>query len=213
MKDLSLIVLCLSALAGCTTANQIAAPVDTGVETVAFTTSEDRVAIIDAATTVLVQHDFTITLANERLGLIQTDYASVARIEALRADTGNADPALDDLYLRMTVNAEDRDGVRFVQIKGNFQRMQGGSAPDRLIGLYWMERLAMDIAADLDAPYTQRVSAETYQQALENARLPTENKDDRKAQLGKGLKAVAIVAAILFAVTLAAGVFAPSTAR
>jgi hypothetical protein len=193
--------------------NRVAAPADAGVETVAFTTDADRVTIIDVATAVSVQHDFTITLANERLGLLQTDYASISGIEAMRADTGRADPALEDLYIRITVNADDRDGVRFVQIKGNFQRMNGGRAPDGLIGLYWMERLVLDIADGLDAPYSPRVSAETYQQALENVQIPSDEDAGRKAQLNKGLRAVGIIAAILFAVTLAAGVFAPSTAR
>lgn len=206
------LLLALLVLAGCTTARPVATPVDAGVETVVFTTDADRVSVVDVATAVLVQHDFTITLANERLGLLQTDYASVAGIEAMRPDTGRSHVALDDLYMRMTVNSEDRDGIQMVQIKGNFQRMAGGQAPDRLIGLYWMEQLASDMARGLDADYVTRVSDDIYVQALDNASLPS-SPTDRSAQVNKGLKAVGIVGAILFAATLAASTFAPSSAR
>jgi outer membrane murein-binding lipoprotein Lpp len=209
---LTVITLNTVLLAGCASTGSVSAPVDSGVETVAFTTDALRVDVVDAATAVLVQHDFTITLANERLGLLQTDYASVHGIEAMRADSGRGDPALSDLYMRLTVNAEDRDGVRYVQVKGNFQRMRGGQAPDRLIGLYWMERLVADMAEGLDAEYIARVSNNTYDQALGNAALPSGNVSS-SARLTRGLRAVAIVGAVLFAVTLAVGVFQPSGSR
>jgi outer membrane murein-binding lipoprotein Lpp len=209
---LTVITLSTVLLAGCASTSGVSAPVDTGVETVAFTTDALRVDVIDVATAVLVQHDFTITLANERLGLLQTDYASVSGIEAMRADSGRGDAALADLYIRMTVNAEDRGGVRYVQVKGNFQRMRGGQAPDRLIGLYWMERLVADLADGLDAEYIARVSNETYDQALGNAALPS-SRDSQAGQVTRGLRAVAIVGAVLFAVTLAVGVFQPSGSR
>lgn len=192
--------------------SQVAAPVDSGVETVAFTTDADRVSVVDAATAILVQHDFTITLANERLGLLQTDYASVAGVQSMRADSSDAHPALTDLYMRLTINADERGDLRFVQIKGNFQRMKGGRAADRLIGLYWMEKLAGDIAAQLDTPYNPRVSVDTYNQALGNVTLPS-GSGSRSQQTNKALRAVGIVAAILFAATLAAGVLQPSSAR
>jgi hypothetical protein len=185
--------------------------VDSGVESIAFTTEADRIAVVDAATAVLVQHDFTITLANERLGLLQTDYASVANIEALRPDMEEATDEIADLYMRLTVNAEERGDVRYVQIKGNFQRMGRGRAPDRLIGLYWMEQLASDIAQDIGTPYAETVSAETYAQALGNADLPTSSQGNE--QVRKGLRALGIVSAVLFAVTLAAGVLQPSGSR
>jgi hypothetical protein len=186
--------------------------VDSGVETVAFTTEALRVDVVDVATAVLVQHDFTITLANERLGLLQTDYASVHGIEAMRADSGRGDAALADLYMRLTVNAEDRGGVRYVQVKGSFQRMRGGQAPDRLIGLYWMERLVADMAEGLDAEYIARVSNNTYDQALGNAALPSTG-GSRRDQVTGGLRAAGIVGAVLLAVTLAVGVFQPSGSR
>ncbi|MBO6574236.1 MAG: hypothetical protein JJ896_02375 [Rhodothermales bacterium] len=199
-------------VAGCSSAARVAVPRDAGVETVAFTTDAEQIDVVDVATAVLVAHDFTITLANERLGLLQTDYTSVAGIEAMRADSGLAHPALNELYMRLTVNADDRGDVRFVQIKGNFQRMQDGQAPDGLMGLYWMERLADDMARELGSDYLQRVSAETYNQALANADLPGQSAG-RQDQLGSGLRAVGIVGAILFAATLAAGVLSPSSSR
>ena len=214
MKRLQIVLpLVLVVLAGCAgTRNVATTPVDVGVETVAFATEAEQVAVLDEATAVLIAHDFTITLANERLGLLQTDYASVATVEALRPDTTDAHPALDNLYMRLTVNTVDRNGVRHVQLKGNFQRLAGGSAPDRLIGLYWMERLAGDMAAGLDADYVDRVSSETYDQALANAVLPGQ-KPPRSEQMNRGLRAVGIVSAVLFAATLAAGVLAPSGSR
>ncbi len=199
-------------MAGCTSTRQAATPVDAGVETVVFTTTADRVAVVDVATALMVQHDFTITLANERLGLLQTDYASVGQVEAMRPDTGRSHVALNDLYMRLTVNSESRDGIQIVQIKGNFQRLAGGQSPDRLIGLYWMEQLAGDMARALDADYVARVSDEIYDQALTNASFPTPD-DGKKEQVYKGLKALGIVAAILFTATLAASSFAPSASR
>ncbi|MFT4603441.1 MAG: hypothetical protein ACI9W4_000155 [Rhodothermales bacterium] len=198
--------------AGCMSTSQVATPVDAGVETVAFTTTADRVTVVDVATALLVHHDFTITLANERLGLLQTDYASVGQVEAMRPDTGRAHIALNDLYMRLTINSESRDGIQVVQIKGNFQRMAGGRAPDGLIGLYWMEQLGSDMARALDADYVARVSPEIYDHALASASLPTPN-SSKKDQINRGLKAVGIVGAILFAATLAASSFAPSASR
>ncbi|NNE71912.1 MAG: hypothetical protein HKN29_16325 [Rhodothermales bacterium] len=207
-------ILTLAALlvSGCAASNPVATPVDAGVETVVFTTESERVTVVDVATALLVQHDFTITLANERLGLLQTDYASVAGIAAMRPDTGLGHVALEDLYVRLTVNSEDRDGIQIVQVKGNFQRMAGGRSPDRLIGLYWMEQLTSDMARALDADYVARVSDEIYDQALSNVALPTPA-ESRSGQINKGLRAVGIVGAILFAATLAASTFAPSASR
>lgn len=206
------LALALFILSGCAATSPTTTPVDAGVETVVFTTEAERVTVVDVATALLVQHDFTITLANERLGLLQTDYASVSGIAAMRPDTALGHVALQDLYVRLTVNSEDRNGIQVVQVKGNFQRMAGGSAPDRLIGLYWMEQLTSDMARALDADYVARVSDEIYDQALTNVALPTRSQS-RSGQINKGLRAVGIVGAILFAATLAASTFAPSGSR
>lgn len=206
------LALALFILSGCAATSPTTTPVDAGVETVVFTTEAERVTVVDVATALLVQHDFTITLANERLGLLQTDYASVSGIAAMRPDTGLGHVALEDLYVRLTVNSEDRNGIQVVQVKGNFQRMAGGTAPDRLIGLYWMEQLTSDMARALDADYVARVSDDIYDQALTNVALPTRTQS-RSGQINKGLKAVGIVGAILFAATLAASTFAPSGSR
>lgn len=209
---LPVLALALFILSGCAATSPTTTPVDAGVETVVFTTEAERVTVVDVATALLVQHDFTITLANERLGLLQTDYASVSGIAAMRPDTSLGHVALEDLYVRLTVNSEDRNGIQVVQVKGNFQRMAGGSAPDRLIGLYWMEQLTSDMARALDADYVARVSDEIYDQALTNVVLPTRSQS-RSGQINKGLRAVGIVGAILFAATLAASTFAPSGSR
>lgn len=209
---LPVLAFALVILSGCAATNPTTTPVDAGVETVVFTTEAERVTVVDVATALLVQHDFTITLANERLGLLQTDYASVSGIAAMRPDTALGHVALQDLYVRLTVNSEDRNGIQVVQVKGNFQRMAGGSAPDRLIGLYWMEQLTSDMARALDADYVARVSDEIYDQALTNVALPTRSQS-RSGQINKGLRAVGIVGAILFAATLAASTFAPSGSR
>lgn len=208
---MSIRILILSCLAfawtGCTGPREVAAPVDSGSETVVFLSDASKDRLVDAATAALVGSDFTITLANERLGLLQTDYASISGLERAYGDSLSENPALKDLYVRITVNAETRDDGQIVQVKGSFQRLGGGSAPDRLIGLYWMERLAEDIARSTDSEYVARVSTDIYGRALENASLPDPSK--RPSRLGQSARAVGIVAAVLFAATLLSGVFSP----
>lgn len=202
-------VLLLLLVTGCAGTRELPpAPTEAGTEAVAFLTDATKDEVIDAATAALVGSDFTITIANERLGLLQTDYASVAGIEVAYGDSTSDDPALKSLYVRLTVNAETRDDQRLVQIKGTFQRMGGGTAPDRLIGLYWMERMAAEIARATESDYVPRVSDEIYTQALENATIPTGTQS--RSRFGQSAKALGIVAAVLFAATLLAGVFSPS---
>ena len=210
MARSSILILLLLAATGCAGTREIPAPYEAGTEAVAFVTNATKDQVIDAATTALVGSDFTITIANERLGLLQTDYASVAGIEAAFGDSTSGDPALKSLYVRLTVNAESRDDQRLVQIKGTFQRMDGGTAPDRLIGLYWMERMAGEMARATDSEYIPRVSDEIYAKALENANIP--GPMTNRSRFGQSAKAVGIVAAVLFAATLLAGVFSPAAA-
>lgn len=204
----NLIIACLAlAGTGCAGTREVAAPVDSGSETVTFLSSATKEEVMDDATAALVSSDFTITLANERLGLLQTDYASVAAVERAYGDSTSSHPALRDLYVRLTVNTESRGEDQVVQFKGSFQRIGPGSAPDRLIGLYWMERLAEDVARRGGGEYAPRVSGEIYARALENTVVPDARRNT--SRVGQSMRAVGIVAAVLFAATLLAGVFTP----
>lgn len=183
----------------------------THVETVAFTTTHDRLDVLDTATSVLVGSNFTITLANERLGLLQTDYVSLVTASEALADTVDYSPdRLRNLVMRVTLNAEDRGETTFVQLKGSFQRLSGTPrVGDDLIGLFWLERVGRRIATPLDVEYRQQLADSTYAELL-GAPVEQTTATGRTADVKRAGKAVGILIAVLFALTLAVGAFGPA---
>ena len=197
--------------AGCRTA-QTAAPVEnrTFVESVAFTTDMSRIRAVDSGTSALVSSNFSITLANDRIGLIQTDYVPVAVVrEALIETTAVTSRALDDLLMRITVNAEERDRTTFVQVKGSFQRIGGApTANDEIVGLYWMERVTDRMARGVNATYRPQVSDSVYAHVLSQS---GDTDSSNTSGLRRPVKAIGLVAAALFAMTLLLGTFGPGS--
>lgn len=201
-------------MAGCVP-RPVAVPVSaasgTHVETIAFTTTHDRIDVLDAATSVLVSSNFTITLANERLGLMQTDYVPLSLVQDALADTIRVrNNRLNDILMRITLNADPRGETTFVQVKGTFQKVTGAPvSSDNLIGLYWLERVGKEMAGSLEVPYVQQLPDSTYVRALgETAPATTSS---RTSGVRNAARAAGILIAVLFALTLAVGAFGPSS--
>lgn len=184
------------------------------VETVAFTTTHDRLDVLDSATSVLVGSNFTITLANERLGLLQTDYVPLEIVQQALADSVRySTDRLRNLVMRITINAEDRSETSYVQIKGSFQRLSGTpQVGDALIGLYWLEQVGRRVATPLDVKFVQQLPDSTYASILA-APTPTSPASQKKEGVQRAAKAAGILVAVLFALTLAVGAFGPSSAN
>jgi len=194
-------------LAGCAQ-TRVATPVPSRnhIESVAFTSTASRVDIIDQATSTLVSSNFSITLANDRIGLVQSDFVSISTVEQALADTLDFISDHDNLLMRVAVNAEERDETVFVSVKGTFQRVSGASrSTDNLIGLYWLEQLAEEMATGVDAQFTHQLSDSTYVQILGESSLAVE--EPKSPGLGGAVKAGGIILAILFVVQLASGAF------
>lgn len=173
-----------------------------------FTSMADRVDIVDQATSTLVGANFAITLANDRIGLVQSDFVPLSRVQLALADTLARVPDFDNILMRVAVNAERGQETKYVQVKGTFQRIAGTSRnTDDLIGLYWLEQLADRIAEGVDAPLVHQVSDSTYAQLLANGSEPQE--EDASPGVGGALKVVGVLVAVLFVVTLASGAFGP----
>jgi len=181
------------------------------VETVAFTTTSDRVSIIDAATSVLVSSNFSITLANDRIGLLQTDYVPISSVQSVFADSVSGLPLGDEMLMRVTVNTEDQGESNYVQVKGSFQLVSGTGHAESLVGLFWLERVARRMANSLDVDYTRQLSDSTYAQALRGA--VASDRTTRTSRWSSAGRAVGIVVAVLFAATLMISTFGPGSDR
>lgn len=198
-------------IAGCTQTRYVSDPAPNRnlVETVAFTTMESRETIVDHAIATLVANNFSITLANDRLGLIQTDYINVLSLQNALADSMEVVKDLANLLMKVSVNAQSSNESVFVQVKGTFQRINGAPKPsDNLIGLYWMEQLTAHIAKQVDAPFAHQLTDSTYFQLVQDAKVATNKKNNTGVR--GALKVGGILVAILFAVTLLAGSFGPN---
>lgn len=183
------------------------------METVAFTTIEDRVAILDAATSVLVTSNFSITLANERLGLLQTDYVPLSSVQSMFADSLGTVASVDHLLMRITMNTEAQGEVNYVQLKGSFQEISGSYARDNpLVRLFWLERIAKRMAAALDVDYKPQLADSTYALAVTDI-LNAPEPETQRSGLGRAARAVAVALGVIFVVTLAVSTFGPGAER
>ena len=199
-------------IAGCAQPRYVSSPsaAKNTVETVAFTSMKDRVDIVDVATSEFVTNNFSITLANDRIGLVQTDYISITSLQEALADTMDFVADLDNLLMKVALNAEQRDESVFIQMKGTFQRVKGTPrSVDNLIGLYWLEQIAQKIATDLDATYVHQLDEDMYASFLEEMATKEVNKNNTGVR--GAIKAGGIIVAVLFALTLLAGTFGPTT--
>lgn len=199
-------------LAGCTQARYASdvSPNRTMVESVAFTSMADRESIVDHAISTLVAGNFSITLANDRLGLIQTDYVNLASLQMALADSLAPVRDLANLLMKVSVNAQSSNETVFVQVKGTFQRIDGSPrSADNLIGLYWLEQLTQQMAGGVEAPFKHQLTDSTYTQLVSEAQTSQKNKNNTGFR--GALKVGGILLAILFAVTLAADSFGPGS--
>lgn len=209
LRPLSLVIAWSLLVAGCTAPRMASTPVRVDqVESVAFTSMAERVDIVDQATSVLVRSNFAITLANDRIGLVQSDFVPLSRVQRALADTLASVPDFDNILMRVAVNAERGDETKYVQVKGTFQRISGQPKnTDDLIGLYWLEQLTNRIASGVDAPFTPQVSDSTYAQLMMGNGTPDDEPDS--PGFSGALKVAGVLVAVLFVVTLASGAFGP----
>lgn len=211
---LAMMLACSLFIVGCAprpVVNPRVSGASTRVETVAFTTDSSRVHVLDVATSVLIDGDFTITLANERLGLVQTDYVPLHVLRSAYPDSIEVvSGQLSELLMRVTVNAEDRGDLSFVQMKGSIQRLSGADrSSDRMVGLYWLERLGKQVTDEIGVEYVQQLSDSTYAEVVSRPAGPQKGSEESGAR--RAVRAAGIVAAVLFALTLAVGAFGPSS--
>jgi|GEM_PF-779095 len=209
LRPLTIVLAWSFFVAGCTTPRTATAPVRVDhVETVAFTSMADRVDIVDQATSALIRSNFAITLANDRIGLVQSDFVPLSRVQDAIADTLAPQADFNNILMRIAVNAERGDETKFVQVKGTFQRISGQARPtDELVGLYWLEQVTDRIASGVEAPFTHQVSDSTYAQLLAGNGVPAQQ--DASPGIGGALKVAGVLVAVLFVVTLASGAFGP----
>lgn len=195
-------------VAGCTTPRRTATPaVSDHVETVAFTSMADRVDIVDQATSALVSSNFAITLANDRIGLVQSDFIPLSRVQSALADSLPPQADFSNILVRVAVNAERGTETKYVQVKGTFQRIAGmPRTTDDLIGLYWLEQLTARMADGVDATFVHQVSDSTYVRLLGDSAPQTEKKSPG---ISGALKVAGVLIAVLFVVQLASGAFGP----
>jgi hypothetical protein len=181
-------------------------------ETVAFTTLSDRTDAIDVATSVLVESNFSITLANDRIGLLQTDFVALSSVRAAMEDTLAVPPGLNETLMRISVNVNDNGESQFVRLKGTFQMTPGARRDlEPLVSLYWLERVAEKVADGLKVEYKQQLSDSTYAEVVSG--MQSTGSRAKKGGLGQALGVVGISIAILFAVTLAISIFSPGNNR
>lgn len=195
-------------VAGCATPRRSATPVVADhVETVAFTSMADRVDIVDQATSALISANFAITLANDRIGLVQSDFIPLSRVQMALADSLPQQADFNNILLRVAINAERGNETKYVQVKGTFQRIAGQPrTTDDLVGLYWLEQLTSRMADGLDAPFVHQVSDSTYARLLSTSQ-PQE--EEKSPGISGALKVVGVLVAVLFVVQLASGAFGP----
>lgn len=195
-------------VAGCATPRRTVTPaVSDHVETVAFTSMADRVDIVDQATSAIISANFAITLANDRIGLVQSDFIPLSRVQSALADSLPPHPDFSNILVRVAVNAERGNETKYVQVKGTFQRISGlPRTTDDLVGLYWLEQLTARMADGVDATFVHQVSDSTYARLLGES-APTEEK--KSPGISGALKVAGILVAVLFVVQLASGAFGP----
>ncbi|GAB5521567.1 MAG: hypothetical protein RhofKO_38180 [Rhodothermales bacterium] len=177
-------------------------------ESVVFQTSQERMQVVDAATAILVANNFPITLANERLGLIQTGYMPLTTLLGTYADADD-NAALDQLMMKVTLNTEARGDGQLVQLVGTFQRTGSSPTADNLIGLYWLERLGESIAAETQAPFVASVSDEIYTDALAGNIEQMRQEEEAKFNPRRALIAAGLIIGVVFAVSLIGTATAP----
>lgn len=207
------LLLASTALTGCTQmrSNVVATPMV--MERVTFSTPAERTDVIDAAAATLIANNFSITMVNDRFGLLQTDYVTLTSIPGTVLDSLAHVGGLDKMMMRVTINMEERAGTQHVVLKGTYQRLgKTTSQGDNLIGLYWLERVAEEIAHTLGATYVAQVSDGLYIEAMEG-RVQAVGGRGYQHRPVAALRAVGIVAAVIFASSLAIGTFGPSTGR
>lgn len=179
-------------------------------ERATFETEAAPMDVLDAATLVLINSNFTIALANERVGLVQTEYLPLSTVQAAWRDSLGLGLRLNRLAMRVTVSTLEQPGGHLIQVKGSFQRSGRGTEVDDLVARYWLERITQEIAARVDVSYRPHVTEATYVQAVREASAAADASNPVTSHTA--VRAVAIVAALLFAATLVTGVLNPGAA-
>jgi len=195
-------------IAGCSGANRSArqtSPLHD--ENTAFNTSAELVDVLDVATVVFVNNNYSIAMANERIGLVQTDYVSLGNLQTARPDSLIRTPLVNRITMRITLNVEERAGSRLVQLRGAYQRDGARAEVDNVLARFWLERITQDIAESLEESFRPRISLSDYAEAVQE--VESQQSETPDFMRNNVVRAVGITALVLFAVTLIAGVFSP----
>lgn len=202
-----MLCMCLFA-AGCSSLRPGSAdePTQLTDESVAFIAAATAVRIFDATTLVLVNHNFTVALTNERLGLIQTEYVPLTALQATLPDTLETTGRLRGLEVRITLNVDERADDSLIQLRASVRRVAGtATEDDSVIARYWLEHLAARLADSLDTTFERRVTRAMYTAALRGEN----SAGGGGVPATSVVRAAAIVIVGLFVATLLSGVFSP----
>jgi len=78
-----------------------------------------------------------------------------------------------------------------------------------MVGLYWLERLGKEVSREIGVEYVQQLPDSTYADVVQRSVQPKEGSEPGGAR--RAAKAIGVVVAVLFALTLAVGAFSPSS--
>ncbi len=199
-------------VSGCTQTRPVSVANRSHTENVAFTTTAARTDIVDAATSVLVQDNFSLTLVNERIGLLQTGYVPLSSVRSAMVDTIGTASGLEETLMSVTVNVSENGDSRFVRLKGSFQMIPGARRGlEPLVGLYWLDRVADTMAGTLDVEYKRQLSDSTYASLISGISRPEAKA--KKSGFTQAAGVIGLGVAILFAITLAVSTFSPGSQR
>ena len=188
---------------GCATLQPNSAPAQLPDETVAFISRGGAEQIFDAATLVFLNHNFSVALENDRIGILQTEYVAIPALQATQPDSLHVGGRIEGLEIRLTMNLDQRADDSLIRLRASVRRVRGRPADaDNVIARYWLEHMAHQLANELDSTFEREVSRRMYLDAVRSrgAALPS----------SRLVRAGAIVLIGLFVASLLSGVLSPS---
>ncbi|MEX0746766.1 MAG: hypothetical protein WD275_02120 [Rhodothermales bacterium] len=189
--------------AGCATLQPNTAPSQLPDEAVVFVARGESEQVFDAATLVFLNHNFSIALENDRIGILQTEYLAIPALQATQPDSLHVDGRIEGLEIRLTMNLDQRADDNLIRLRASVRRVRGrADEADNVIARYWLEHMASQLAEGLDSTFEREVSRRMYLDAVRSrgAALPS----------SRILRAGAIVVIGLFVASLLSGVLGPS---
>ncbi|GEM_PF-6784590 len=168
-------------------------------ESTALLTDNLSREVLEEATSVLLNHNLPLAVVNERLGFIQTEYVPAYMVDTSLTRAGNA------VQVKFSLHVDSLLGRRRTQFKAFTRALHSSYAP--LITRYLLDQITAEVAQKLDVPYRPRVSRKELEPVLQ--RLAREQ--EKQPHFQQGIRAIGVIAGVLFLVSLLSGAFAASS--